>query len=224
MKDNKTNYWMLLLFTILASGVTHIVVSKSEMQSIGTTTMQKEVILGSRNIETREVEVGDSIINAPVNTIPKDKVVLDKDEDLLAEDNYTEDDSSQSRGYFGFVTDFDYSNGELHVFYVTENSPAEIAGLREGDKIVKINGSLVSDMEEGEPDYAIDSVDKLELDIIRLEDKQINIKIERGEVEANPAVNNLLSEPLEILPFGDKELIKDALNNGELLDRSDFGQ
>lgn len=88
-------------------------------------------------------------------------------------------------GYLGVV--LDDSTGSLSVEDVAKNSPAAKAGLKPGDKVIAVNGSLVKDIEElGTLMEPVPAGGKLSLTVER-DGKEMSIVATLGEPPPKPA-------------------------------------
>ena len=139
--------------------------------------------------------------------------------------NSSDQEPSQKQG-FGFGTAQDNSR-RLFVFLVLPNSPAERAGLKQNDEILKIDNIDVKNLDELEVNKTIDGKDSINLSVARSNLKEsINIEIKKDTVNLPDPYNALLNETKYMPGIGDyssspdysykvTQGLQDVINNAE---------
>lgn len=95
---------------------------------------------------------------------------------------------TSSGSYVGFGFQLDIVNGLLMIVSPIPNSPAEKAGLKPNDRIVKINKTLIENMSMIDIDGLLNVGDSVDLTISRAGEKTKVVKLERTKIDL-PSVN-----------------------------------
>ena len=174
-----------------------------EMIFSGASDKKAPVSLTSNNtIQINEIKnVYNTILNEYINHIDKEALkdaaingmfsVLGDRHSVYFNEKESENFQDQLNGYFyGMGTSVYQKNGDLvTINEVYKNSPAEKAGLKKGDKYLKINGKDVTKYTSEEISEEIKGTDGKRFTLtIQRGDKEINVKIKTGKV-AIPSVN-----------------------------------
>ncbi|MBS9778427.1 MAG: S41 family peptidase [Gammaproteobacteria bacterium] len=90
---------------------------------------------------------------------------------------------SASGSYFGFGIQLEMLDSKLIIVSPIPNSPAEKAGLKPNDRIVKINSTLIENMSMNDVDKLLEEKEKTELTISRGHDTTEVVTLTRSKIE-----------------------------------------
>lgn len=90
--------------------------------------------------------------------------------------------------------------GEITVQEVYDGSPAETAGIQEGDQMYKMDGTLLQDMELGEISEYLQNQEQVELTLIREgEAEPVQVTVSAGQVEVPVVTSRMLDQHIGYL-------------------------
>ena len=174
-----------------------------EMIFRGSTDEKTSVSITSNNaVQINEIKnVYNTILNEYINSIDKEMLkdaaingmftVLGDKHSIYFNEKESESFQDQLNGYFyGMGTSVYQKKGDLvTINEVYKNSPASKAGLKKGDKYLKINGKDVRKFSSEEISEEIKGTNGQEFTLtLQRENKEINVKVTTGKV-AIPSVN-----------------------------------
>ena len=148
-----------------------------------------EYIVGNYNGKIDEEELLDAALEAILNKLDKNSTYIDSEEnsnfDKALEGSYTG---------FGIQITSD-ENGNIVVYSVFEDSPADAAGIKAGDIITKYNNTEINGLKPSELTKKIaNNNDKTIKLTYKRNDEEINVKLKKETIELKSVSSNLYKE------------------------------